>query len=116
MKATILSAVAAILAALSLAVSLHSLHVARHTERAAVPPSEHVGAAWTSADEQAVAVLMTKTGQQLGGYLASLKRGTSRHGYTEAQLEEALRRRRSAADWQAATNAAAVVKERLVGR
>lgn len=80
-----------------------------------MPPSSHVGATWTDADERAVAALMTKTGQQLGGYLASVKRGTARHGYTEAQIEEALRRRRAADDWKATTNAAAVIKGRLVG-
>lgn len=105
--ATLLATIATAASLASLAVSLHAVRVARHTEAATVPPSAHVGAPWTAADESAVAILLPRPGSQLGGYLASLRKGTARHGFTEAQVMEALARQRRAQDWAAATNLAA---------
>ena len=92
------------IAAVALAVSLVSIGVSVRTElRCPVVPDapRH----WTAADESAVTQLMTKTPQQLGGYLATLRIGTARSQWTEAQVNEALRRMRVSRDWQAITNA-----------
>ena len=97
--ATLLSTIALAASLAAVGMSAHAVRVARQTEALRVPPSARVGAEWTAADESAVAVLTTKTGQQLGGYLASLKRGTARHQWTERQIEEAIRRQRAAVDW-----------------
>jgi hypothetical protein len=104
--ATLLATIATAASLAALGFSLQAVRVARHTEAATVP-SAHVGAHWTAADESAVAILLPRTGQQLGGYLASLRKGTARHGFTETQVLEALARQRRAQDWAAATNLAA---------
>ena len=106
MKATLISSIAAALASAALAVSLACYHKACRLENGLLPPSVRASG-WTDADEAAVAVLMGKSGTQLGGYMSSLKRGTARHNYTEAQIQEALSRMRRQADWKALTNTAA---------
>lgn len=108
--ATLLPTISAAASLAALGFSLHAVRVARHTEAATVPPSSHVGAPWTVADEAAVAILLPRPGSQLGGYLASLRKGTARHGFTESQVLEALARQRRAQDWAAATNLAARLK------
>lgn len=97
------------MSALAFAASIYAVRLSRRVESIAVPPSLQTGNGWTAADETAVAELMTKTGQQLGGYLATLKRGTSRHKFTVAQIEEALSRQRRSQDWKALTNAASIM-------